>query len=210
MVIIKTAKEIFNERAEAYEARNMNVDLYADTLDLFCAHIIKAGASVLEIACGPGNITRYLLNKRPDLQILGTDVAENMLALARKNNPEATFELMDCRELNKINRKFDAVMCGFCLPYLSKEETKKLISDVSGVLNAGGVFYLSTMEDDPANSGYKLSSTKDTQTYINYYEADDLTKMLEENGFNIITVRHQAFPELDGTTSTDLVIIAKK
>lgn len=210
MATIKTAKEIFNERAEAYEARNMNVDLYADTLDLFCAHVIKTGASVLEIACGPGNITRYLLNKRPDLKILGTDVAENMLVLARKNNPEAIFELMDCRELGKMNRKFDAVMCGFCLPYLSKDETKKLISDVSGVLNAGGVFYLSTMEDNPANSGYKLSSTKDTQTYINYYEADDLTKMLEENGFSIITVRHQAFPEADGTTSTDLVIIANK
>lgn len=35
-------------------------------------------------------------------------------------------------------------MCGFCLPYLSKEETEKLINDVSRLLNPEGVFYIST------------------------------------------------------------------
>jgi 23S rRNA G2069 N7-methylase RlmK/C1962 C5-methylase RlmI len=46
-------------------------------------------------------------------------------------------------------------MCGFCLPYLSKEEAVKLIRDAAAILNPDGVFYISTMEDDYSKSDFK-------------------------------------------------------
>jgi 2-polyprenyl-3-methyl-5-hydroxy-6-metoxy-1,4-benzoquinol methylase len=204
-------KKTWNKYAKEYQDKFMDMDLYYDTYDLFCTLIEKKNAEVFEIACGPGNITRYLLTKRPDFNILGIDLASNMIDLAKINNPEADFQLMDCREIGKVDKKYDAIMCGFCLPYLSREESEKLISDVSGLLKLNGVLYLSTMEDDNDKSGFEGSSFGgEEKMYINYHQADYLTKALKKNGFEIINLQRKEYPEQNGTFTTDLIIMAKK
>lgn len=151
----KIAVAIFNKLAKMYQDKFMNVDLYSESFDLFCNAIQKENATILEIACGPGNITKYLLNKRPDFNILGIDLAPQMIELAKINNPTANFLLMDCRQIESITSRFDGIMCGFCLPYLTLEETHNLINNVSNLLNLGGILYLSTMEGDYNLSGFK-------------------------------------------------------
>lgn len=210
MAKTKTPKEIFNKYADKYQDKFMDFELYHDTFDVFCEYVKRENADILEIACGPGNITKYLLKRRPDFKILGIDIAENMIEFAKSNNPNAHFKVIDCRDISALDKKYDAVMCGFCLPYLSKQETEKLIRDVSRLLNTGGMFYLSTMEKDYEKSGYKISSSGEDQTYIHYYEAGYLTKVLKENCFKIIDIQRKEYPETDGTKTTDLIIIAQK
>ena len=205
----KMAIDIFDKRASEYQAKFMDVGLYHDTFDLFCKSIKKENAEILEFACGPGNITRYVLNKRPDFKILGIDLAPNMIELAKRNNPTSEFQCMDCRDIRLLGKKYDAVMCGFCLPYLSKEESVQLISDVYNLLESNGLLYISTMEDDYAKSGLESSSSGD-QMFIHYHEADYLTQALLENGFKIIDVQRIEYPKQDGSKTTDLVIIAGK
>ncbi len=205
----KMAVDAFDKRASEYAVKFMDVGMYHDTFDLFCDSIAKEGAEVLEIACGPGNITKYLLQKRPDLNILGTDLAPNMLLLAAANNPTAQFGLMDAKDLGKIERKYDAVMCGFCLPYLSREEAVQFIQDAAGVLAANGVLYLSTMEDDYSKSGMGKSSYGD-ELYMHYHEAGYIVRALEDNGLKIISEQHLSCEQPNGSYTTDLVIIAGK
>ena len=38
------AINVFNKHASAYQDKYMNIDLYADSLDLFCANISKPNA----------------------------------------------------------------------------------------------------------------------------------------------------------------------
>ena len=203
------AAAVFHKLANLYQDKFMNVDMYGDTFDFFCNSIATPNAEVLELACGPGNITKYLLNKRPDFKILGTDLAPNMLALARINNPHAEFQLMDCRDIARLNKQFDAIMCGFCLPYLSKEETQTLIRDASLLLKPNSVLYISTMEDDYSKSGPKKGSTGD-EIYIHYHEATYLTDFLTKNGFTVLDLQRKDFPNTDGTITTDLILIAQK
>lgn len=205
----KIAADIFNKYATEYQKKFMNVDAYGDSLDIFCSAIKKQNASVLELACGPGNITKYLLNKRSDLKIFGIDLAPNMIELSKQNNPSAEFKVMDCREINSLNKTYDAIMCGFCLPYLSKEEVIQLIVDASILLNPDGVFYLSTMEDDYSKSGFKKGSSGE-EIFMHYHEAGYLTKALEENNFKTLNWRRQDYPETDGSTTIDLIIVSKK
>ena len=141
---LQMAINVFNKRAVQYQDKFMDVALYHDSFDLFCNSIPKQTAAVLEIACGPGNITRYLLEKRPDFQLLGIDLAPNMLELARSNNPQAEFMLMDGRDILRLNKLFDGIMCGFCLPYLSREEAVKMIGDAARLLLPGGIFCCKT------------------------------------------------------------------
>lgn len=205
----KIAVEIFNKHASVYQNKFMDVSLYHDTFDTFCNHIKNQNAEVLELACGPGNITKYLLHKRPDLKIFGTDLAPNMIELARINNPEAKFDIMDSRAIEKLKKTYDAIMCGFVLPYLSKEEAIKLISDSVAILNPKGVLYISTMEDDYSKSGFRTGSAGD-EIYMHYHQADYLTEALKDNGFYIIDLQRKIYPVQDNINTVDLILIAEK
>lgn len=203
------AANVFNKHAHAYQEKYMNVDLYAPTLDLFCSSIANPQAHILDIACGPGNITRYLLARHPHFHILGIDIADKMLALATTNVPAATFRHMDARHISQLTGRYHGIMCGFCLPYLAKEEALQLIQDAALLLLPGGVLYISTMEDDYTRSGITHSSSGD-EVYMYYHEAGYLTAALTARGFTIITQQRQPFPTTDGTAVTDLVLIARK
>ena len=96
----KITHDSYNRLAKAYEEKFMENPLYIDSYDDFCRFVTKKNATIFDIACGPGNISKYLLNKRPDYQIFGIDVAPNMIKLAKKNNPTAEFQTMDCRDIN--------------------------------------------------------------------------------------------------------------
>jgi cyclopropane fatty-acyl-phospholipid synthase-like methyltransferase len=206
----KIAVDTFDKLAVQYQDKYMDVDLYDHTFDLFCDAVEKKNADIIEVACGPGNITRYLLKKRPDFKILGTDLAPQMVELAKINNPRAEFQIMDCRGIATMDKKYDAVMSGFCFPYLSKEAALSFIKDSATILNPGGVIYISTMEDDYSKSGFKGSSSTPVKIYMHYHERGYLIKGLETNDFEVITSIRQNYPDPNGEPTTDLIIIARK
>ncbi|MEH6762924.1 MAG: class I SAM-dependent methyltransferase [Aequorivita antarctica] len=199
----------WNNIAKIYEDKFMDLDLYNDTYDIFLDSISKANASVLEAGCGPANITKYLLTKRPDLKIKGIDISENMVRLARKNNPSAVFEIMDIRKIDSINGKFDAIICGFCIPYLSQNDCSKLITDCKNLLNESGILYLSFVEGDFENSGFISGSTGE-RAYFYYHNLDFLENELKANSFETNELLPKKYKKTDGTEERHTVLILKK
>ncbi|MFD2892611.1 class I SAM-dependent methyltransferase [Flavobacterium chuncheonense] len=175
--------ETWNKIAMLYQDKFMELGLYDDTYDFVCNTISKQNAKILEIGCGPGNITKYLLAKRPDFDILGTDIAPNMVELAKENNPTASFEVMDCREIDKLTQKFDGIVCGFCLPYLSQSDSLKFIKYCSKLLNENGLIYISFVEGEPSKSHFQVGSSGD-RVWFNYHLLDELEKQLLANHFS--------------------------
>lgn len=204
-----SAADIFNKNALLYQSRFMDVSLYADCLDHFCKHL-PSGGNVLELACGPGNITRYLLDQRPDLKVLATDIAPNMLELAKVNSPGAEFQLLDCRDLSSITETYDGILCGFCLPYLSEEESARLIRSCEAILKPGGILYLSCMEEsEHYQSGIKMSSTGD-KVYMYYHSARFLRDTLTDAGFQGIELSRKITQTGDEPANIDLIFTALK
>lgn len=207
----KETIETYDKTAVKYQDKFMEMDLYNDTFDRFCDLVKKQGADILDIATGPGIVVKYLHFKRPDFKILGIDLSSNMIEQAKKNNPQAEFAVMDCRAIEAIDRRFDAIICAFCLPYLSKEESKKLISDSSALLNPGGIMYLSTMEGDYGKSGFETTSFSDqSRVFIYYHQEKYLSDCLSDAGFDLVDLQRKDYPEPDGTFLTDMILIAKK
>jgi len=203
--------ETYNKSAKQYQDTFMDMDLYNDTFDKFCSMVQKENAEIFEIGTGPGNVTRYLNSKRPDFKIFGIDLAPEMVELAKVNNSHADFAVMDCKDIGTIDRKFDAIMCGFCMPYLSRNECAKLIEDSSELLSKDGVLYCSTMEGDYSKSGFETTSfSGNNRVYIYYHQADFLADCLCQSGFEIIDLQRKEYPEPDGTFLVDMIFIARK
>ncbi|MFC5271323.1 class I SAM-dependent methyltransferase [Adhaeribacter terreus] len=205
----QTTFETWNKVASAYQEKFMDLDLYDDTYDAFFSLIENQNARIFEIGCGPGNITKYLLAKRPDFRIEAIDVAPNMLELAKKNNPGANFRQMDCREIDTIYQKFDGIMCGFAMPYLSQPDCSKLIKDCAALLQTGGIFYCSAIEGNYEQSGYEANSAGD-KMYVYYYPESFLQMQLQQNNFKTVHFFRKKLPKAEGTISTHLIFIAWK
>lgn len=198
--------ESWNKMAGLYQEKFMDLDLYNQSYDLFCSYIEKVNAQVLEIGCGPGMICKYLLRQRPDLKILGTDFAPNMIALAKKHNPEAEFKVLDARQIKSLDRKFDAIISGFCLPYLNPEEVQALIADLKDMLEPKGTLYLSFVPGDPQRSGMMTGSSGD-RTLFYFHAQEEILRQLHNNQFRVAAKLSIAYSRPSGE-ETHTVIIA--
>lgn len=201
--------ETWNSIASLYEQKFMYLDIYNDTYDSFCKELTASNATILEIGCGPGNITKYLHSKRPDFIIDAIDVAPSMIELAQKNNPNANFKVMDCRQIHEISKKYEGIICGFCLPYLSDGDCLKLISDSYRLLTQNGILYLSFVEGDSAKSGFQVGSGGD-RVYFYYHNLHNLTEALIKNGFKNLEVFKVNYMRGDQGTEVHTILQARK
>ena len=201
--------ETWNKIASLYQDRFMDLEIYNATYDFVCTSIDKADARILEIGCGPGNITKYLLSKRPDFAVFGIDIAPNMIALAKANNPTARFQVMDSREISQIKEKYDAIVCGFCLPYLSPEDSGKLVSDSYNLLNDNGLVYMSFVEGDPERSGFQAGSSGE-RMYFYFYNLEDLKTQFLQNKFQELQIFKTAYRKSDTQIDIHTIVTARK
>ncbi|WP_299764852.1 class I SAM-dependent methyltransferase [uncultured Dokdonia sp.] len=199
----------WNTIAKRYEEVFMNLDIYNASYDRFCELINNDNASILEIGCGPGNITKYLLLQHPNYKIRATDVSSNMIALAQKNNPTGTFQEIDARDIASIKKSFHGIMCGFIIPYLSKDDIIHFIKNTYTLLNRNGILYLSFVSGDYRDSGFITGSTGD-RTYFYYHTTQEIKKLLLSQGFTIKEHLMIPYKKTKDVFETHTLLIARK
>lgn len=200
----------YNQLAELYQEKFMHLTMYDETYEDFCQLLPVHNASILEIGCGPGNITRFLHARMPECQIIAIDAAPNMITLARKNVPGVDFRVMDARSLTGIPPGLDGIICGFCMPYLTHEAAAQFISDCLTLLKSGGVFYASVIEGAQGSSRFQQSSDGKTGAWIFYYEEHWLAEQFNEHGCTPLKARRISFERKNGEKEVHLVVMAVK
>jgi len=201
----------FDQFAAEYANRFMDLNAYSDSIELFCNLIGNDHPNILELGCGPGNVTRLLKLRFPESEITAIDLAPQMIEIASKLLPDVDFLVMDVRDISIIPVKFDAIMCSFCLPFLSKDDAGILISDSASHLVPGGVLYVSTMEGSEEQAGFETTSfSGDAEIYFNYHRQVDLEQAFVQSGLEIRQAKLQDYIEPDGSATTDMMFIAVK
>lgn len=201
----------FDQFATEYAQRFIDLNAYSDSIGQFCNFIGNNRPAILELGCGPGNVTSLLKSHFPESRIIAIDLAPKMIEIAREQLPEVDFVVMDVRDISIIPVKFDAIMCSFCLPFLSKADTEKLINDCAGLLVSGGILYISTMEGNEERAGFETTSfSGNAEIYFNYHQQQDLEQAFVQSGFEIGQIKCQDYIEPDGSVTTDMIFIGIK
>jgi SAM-dependent methyltransferase len=187
----------------------MDLAAYDDFYRHFCDSLPPGHPRVLDAACGPGNVSRYLVARRPDLDLLGIDLSPRMVDLARAAVPSARFLVHDCRRLADLQTRFHGIICAFGLPYLSHEEGANFIRAAADALEPGGLLYLSTMLGGNKDSGLERCSTGD-EVYVTYHEEGQFLRLIQDSGFSLVEQEHMPSPNGAVKPTTDLIVIARK
>jgi SAM-dependent methyltransferase len=102
---------------------------------------------VLDAGCGTGLPTiRQLLDA--GFGVTGIDISEAMLALARRNAPEADLRLLDLTVIGQELGRFDAVVAFFSLLMVPRAEITSALARLRDVLVEGGLLVLGMVEAD--------------------------------------------------------------
>jgi 2-polyprenyl-3-methyl-5-hydroxy-6-metoxy-1,4-benzoquinol methylase len=205
----QTTIETFDAVAEQYWDKFKQFKPYEIAYDWFLMHLPKGELSLLEIACGPGNVSRYLLNKNPAINLLGVDLAPKMIELAKLHNPQAIYKVLDCRQITSLRQSFNAIMCGFCLPYISWHDSKTLIQDMASLLNPNGWLCISLSKGNSIDDGFKGSKSSSLMTYVHHHPIDAVIRAITESGLEFIDNQTVSHSHNDQQTD-DVFIMAKK
>ena len=199
----------FNRLADRYAKKYFHLDMYDRYLERFVKRIESQGASVLDVACGPGNVSAYLAKVRPDIKLVGIDLAEGMVKQARLRVPSAEFLVKDCRHIGELEQVFDAAAFAFGLSYLTDDDANRFFSSLNASLADSALLYLSTITGEPSWSGFETSSSGD-RVYLEYRSVSDVVSMVERAGYRVDFTEVIASPVNASKPTQDLILIAQR
>jgi SAM-dependent methyltransferase len=202
-------QQTWNKIADLYASKFMHLDLYDPSYRFFCDLFSNETAEILEIGCGPGNIAKFILREYPGLNVTGIDSSENMVELAKMNNPKGNFQVMDARNIGQFKTRFDGIICGFCLPYLNGEDGEMLFKNSFDLLAENGHFYVSFVAGDAHLSGFQTGSSGD-RIYFYFYPLETIRKWLNLSGFSEVEKFEVPYQKADGSSEIHTILIAQK
>ncbi len=88
----------FDRHAGRYAEKYFGLHDY-DELYRWLLPPLPSGGRFLDLACGPGNVSAFVAQQRPDVQIVGIDRSPNMVREAQTRVPGGHFLVADCRAL---------------------------------------------------------------------------------------------------------------
>ncbi len=95
---------------------------------------VHDGSRVLDVASGPGHVAAAAAER--GAEVVGVDVAESMVSLARRLHPEVEFRVGDAEALAFADSAFDAVVGNFVMLHLGRPE--QAAAEMSRILGPGG------------------------------------------------------------------------
>jgi SAM-dependent methyltransferase len=108
-------------------------------LDELVLNALSPKARILDVCCGTGQLAHVLCER--GFEVTGIDASEPMIAIARRNAPDAAFRVDDARDFT-IDGEFHAALSTYdsLNHVMSLAELTSVFRNVHGALMGGGVF----------------------------------------------------------------------
>ncbi|MGC9779307.1 MAG: class I SAM-dependent methyltransferase [Candidatus Heimdallarchaeota archaeon] len=177
----KIVREGYNKAAQAYlDKRHKDLE-EMNFLPEFSSYIQKGG-KVLDTGCGGGlPFTKYLSER---FDVIGIDISEKQIELAKKNVPKAQFIRKDMTNLDFPNAFFDGILAYYSIIHVPREEQFDLFANFYRMLKVNGVAFFSLHSTDDPESVF--DDFFDTKMFWSGFDKETNIKMLKDIGFKIL------------------------
>lgn len=173
--ISKSVLKAYDCIAEKYVAAYGENDLIdSKYLDDFVA--LLSGDKVLDMGCGCGESISYL--SQFELDLIGIDFSEKMLAEACRLYPTLKFEKQNILKTSFTDKFFDGIVLTYVINHFNDEGLKLLKQEIDRVLKDNGTVFLSVhVGNDEQYVPDPLDET--IKIYYNFLNIDRLDRLFE-------------------------------
>lgn len=166
--------------------------------------LLPKRATVLDVGCGAGVKTRFL--KEKELDVVGVDFSEEMIVIAKEQDPTGTYFVKDITKTLDFDKTFDGVFAQAVLLHISKSDIVSVLKNLSSILKDDGYLYLAVKgqwEGGPEEHVLKENDYGyEYERFFSYYTLEEMKQYLAEVGFSSV-FEHQ---EIVGRTNWIQVI----
>ena len=162
------------------------------------------GARVLDAGCGAGiPVTRFLARH---FSVLGVDISDEQINLARVSVPSASFVRKDMTALGLDDASYDAVVCFYAIFHIPKEQHPEVLANFYRLLKLNGLLLICVANTPEAHEGSETFFSE-SMFYSSPAVADSVAT-IAEIGFELIWQKELDDP-LD-ENSSQLFVLARK
>ncbi len=98
---------------------------------------VSNSPKIIDMCCGTGNQIKYL-KKLENANIVGIDISDNMLAVARKNKLEKYCQKQNATNTSFKNEDFDVAILNFILHETKPENAEKISAEAKRIVKKSG------------------------------------------------------------------------
>ena len=159
---------------------------------------------VADIGCGPGRAAAFMAER--GLDVVGVDISQAMLSVARSAHPHITFEEGQLNALPFEKGVLAGAVCWYSIIYTPLDLLDEAFDELARVLMPGGFLLLAFQTDgEPVHREDAFGTHLPLTSYR--HEVQEVAACLENSGFKICTTALRA-PELDHETTSQGFVIA--
>jgi malonyl-CoA O-methyltransferase len=183
-------RRVYGEIADVYEAFFPSLHRYEGKVEWFLGDAVAPGRRVLDVGCGPGQLTREL---EPTVQIVGLDLSPEMIQLARRGRPSGEYRVHSYRDPipGELGR-FDVALAVGCLDFC--DDLTRTLGHVSEALKPGGRLLFTVLERRPGLEGHeeprRQIQTADQEVTLYFWSFAETARALEAAGLLPRTYGH--------------------
>jgi cyclopropane fatty-acyl-phospholipid synthase-like methyltransferase len=173
-------RQQYNKLAQNYlAARKIHSnDRHLEKLNSF----LKPHSKILDIGCGAGiPVDKYLLSFGH--KIIGIDISEKQIELAKKNFPRGEFKVEDMSELKKGEYSVDAVVSFYAIFHTPRGIHGGTLKKINSFFKSNGLLLITmgSSEWEGKESGFVGG-----EMYWSHFGKEQNRKLVEEAGFDIL------------------------
>lgn len=179
---------------------NETIDLYNSLADSYAkqaldhgpvmqrklfASLITKGGKILDVGCGSGRDSTFFSEE--GFKVIGLDISEKLLEIARVAAPKAKFYSADMRHLSFEKEMFDGIWSCASIVHIKHKEIPDVLKGFYSMLKSGGVLYIHAKKGE-GESYIEEPSMPGKKRFYSFFTAPLLKKYCEEAGFSDIEV----------------------
>jgi ubiquinone/menaquinone biosynthesis C-methylase UbiE len=204
--------------AEFYESAFVPA-FFAQWAPILCdAAGVTSGQRVLDVACGTGIVARTAAGLvAPDGTVVGLDINDAMLTVARRVRPDIEFQHGNALALPFADRSFDAVVTQMALMFFpDRQRALREMARVVAVDGTVAVLVPGALDAQPAFSSFVDIAARHAGpeamsllgTYFECGNLGELTTLVEQAGLRVLAARTHLgtyrAPSVDAFVTTEV------
>lgn len=198
------AVEVYNQISDAYANEFTEP---SEFIDEFLELLPKSG-NILDVGCGPGVDSAYATLK--GFKVIGVDLSEKMLTIAKNKYPAIDFRLADIRQLQFKDQEFDGIIASCSLIHVPKADMSETLANFARMLNHNGIIYIGLQSGKSEELFINEPFKPDEKLFLNIMPFDEVIQLLNNFGFEILKKYERGADKKEELDFTKLFIIAKR
>jgi len=175
----KIVEEGYNKIALKYHSERNKFESIIELRQF--TKLLVSRAKILDVGCGAGvPVTKYLVDE--GFSVVGLDISEEMLYLAKKHVPKGEFLKADMSEMDFPDDSFDGIVSFYAIIHLPREKHALLFKKFQRILKPGGIILIGLGSGEWEETGEYFGA----KMFWSFYSAEKSLELVKDAGFEII------------------------